>query len=316
MPPADRAPKVPRRLGLTRFIDAADVPRLGCRPVHLASRPRFVRARAVRLIQSLPPWWWAALFVAVSSPLTVYWWNLIAADSVAFDWRIFVEAGERFWAGSPRLYEVNDLYSFRHSPLFAMAMPTIAWIGTIGIRLVTLAAALALPTWPMRLLALASWPFAMDLQHGAMLTVIVLFGAWALRGHRWAVIGFLLLAVLSPRPLMIPVAAYLIWRQPWARWPALAIVAVQAIGVLLTGYADDWIGMLSAVGTDGVEKMFNLSPSRFIGRWWLLIGPPLAAWLTLRGRVGFAALAISPYLLPHYLLLGLLELRDRSHRRA
>jgi len=262
---------------------------------------------------SLPSWWWAALFVAITSPFALYWLGLIAAGSVAFDWRIFVEAGERFWAGSQRLYEVNDLYSFRHSPLFAMAMPAISWIGTMGIRILTVAAALALPTWPMRLLALASWPFVMDLQHGAMLAIVVFCGAWALRGHRWAVIGFVLLTVLSPRPLMIPVAAYLVWRQPWARWPALAIVLAHAVGVAMTGYADDWIGMLGAVGTDGVEKMFNLSPSRFIGRWWLLVGVPLAAWLTLRGRVGFAALAISPYLLPHYLLFALLDL-DTARR--
>lgn len=279
--------------------------------MHATPRLSSYWPRILRLFGSLPPWWWAAVFVIATSPLAAFWWGLIASGSVAFDWRIFVEAGERFWAGSPRLYEVNDLYSFRHSPLFAMAMPAISWIGTIGIRVVTVAAALALPTWPMRVLALASWPFVMDLQHGAMLTFVVLLGAWALRGHRWAVMGFVLLSVLSPRPLMLPVAAYLVWRQPWARLPALAIVVAHAVGVGLTGYADDWIAMLSAVGTDGVEKAFNLSPSRFIGRWWLLIGVPLAAWLTLRGRVGFAALAISPYLLPHYLLVALLELDAR-----
>lgn len=252
-----------------------------------------------------------ALIVAASSPLAVYWWALIAAGSIAFDWRIFVEAGDRFWAGSSRLYEVTDFYSFRHSPVFAMFMPAVAWIGTIGIRAVTAAAALALPTWPMRLLALASWPFAMDLQHGAMLTIIVFFAAWALRGQRWAVIGFLVLTVLSPRPLMVPVAAYLVWRQPWARWPAVAILVGHAAVVILTGYADDWFAMLTAVGTDGVEKTFNLSPSRFVGRGWLLIGVPLAAYLVWRGRVGFAALVISPYLLPHYLLLALLEVTPR-----
>jgi hypothetical protein len=33
---------------------------------------------------------------------------------------------------------------------------------------------------------------------------------------------------------------------------------------------------------------------------------PLAAWLTLRGKLGWASLAISPYLLPYYFqMLGL-----------
>lgn len=249
--------------------------------------------------------------------MALYWWGLIASGSVAFDWRIFVEAGERFSAGSPLLYEVSDLYSFRHSPLLALAMPLVGLLGTLGIRLLTLVAALALPTWPMRIITIGSWPFVMDLQHGAMLTIIVFFAAWALRQRRWAVVGFLALTVLSPRPLMLPIAIYLVWTQPWARWPAVAIVVVHSIGILLTGYAADWVGMLTAVGTDGVEKAFNLSPSRFLGRAWLILGLPAAAWLTWRGRVGFAALAISPYLLPHYLMFALLELdRNADARRS
>src|SRR5918994_7064984 len=85
-----------------------------------------------------PSWWLPALLVALSAPLTVYWWQLILAGSVAFDWRIFVEAGERFQAGSSDLYAITDTYSFRHSPLLAAAMPAVAWIGVLGIRLATL----------------------------------------------------------------------------------------------------------------------------------------------------------------------------------
>src|SRR5688500_8459945 len=107
------------------------------------------RSGPMTFLARLPPWWpWAAA-VAATSPFAMAWWGLIIDGSVAFDWRIFVEAGERFWAGSPALYEVNDVYSFRHSPLFAMAMPFVAWIGTLGVRILTLVAALAMPTWPM-----------------------------------------------------------------------------------------------------------------------------------------------------------------------
>lgn len=264
-----------------------------------------------------PSWWPAAVVVALMSPLTLYWWNLILAGSVAFDWRIFVEAGERAWAGSPDLYEVNDLYSFRHSPLFALAMPAVSWIGTIGVRLVTVAAALAMPTWPMRLLAVASWPFAMDLQHGALITVLVCVAAWALRGSRTAGVAFLVLTLLSPRPLMLPVAAYLLWRQPALRMQAVLVAAVYGLGVLATGYADDWIGMLVRSSLDMQGTPLNLSPSRFVGSAWIPIGAVFAVWLTLRGHPGFAALAMNPYVLPHYLLFALLELRGgaRSWRQ-
>ena len=264
------------------------------------------------LVAIWPSWWPYALFVAVTSPLTLYWWNLIAAGSVAFDWRIFVEAGERAWAGSPTLYEVTDTYSFRHSPVFALFMPAIAWIGTFGVRLLTLAAAAALPTWPMRLLAVTSWPFAMDLQHGALITLLVLAAAWSLRGSGIAALAFMLFALLSPRPLMLPVVIFLLWRNPWLRVPTLGLVLAYVPAVLLTGYADEWVGMLTRSGLDMYGTPLNLSPSRLIGSWWIPFGAVLAAWLTVRGHPGFAALAANPYVLPHYLLFALLELRSAT----
>jgi hypothetical protein len=261
-----------------------------------------------------PAWLPFAIAVAATAPLTVYWWNLIGAGSAAFDWRIFVQAGERFHAGSPDLYEVTDLYSFRHSPIMAMAMPALAWIGVAGIRLLTIGFALALPTWPMRVLALASWPFAMDVQHGALITLIVLAGAWALRGSKVACLAFLILALLSPRPLMVPIAVYLLWHQPWLRLPALVLFIGHAIAVAATGYGDDWVAMLLSVGTDQIQSPFNVSPSRLIGSLWVPAGFALACVLTLWGRPALAALAISPYVLPHYLLLLLLELRPGRER--
>jgi hypothetical protein len=262
-----------------------------------------------------PAWWPLLVAVALTAPLTLYWWGLVVAGSVAFDWRIFVEAGERFHSGSPDLYEVTELYSFRHSPVLAALMPAIGWIGVTGIRLVTLACALALPTWPMRLLALGSWPLAMDLQHGALITVILLAAAWALNGSRLAALAFIVLALLSPRPLMLPIAAYLLWQQPWLRLPSVGLFVAHAFAVLASGYADDWINMLLSASTDALQSPFNLSPSRFIGGLWVPIGVALAALLTWRGRPGLAALAVNPYVLPHYLLLLLLELGPRAERR-
>ena len=264
---------------------------------------------------AVPLWLPFAAGVALMSPLAVYWRSLVAAGSVAFDWRIFVQAGERFWAHSPNLYEVNDLYSFRHSPVMALLMPAVAWIGVIGVRLVTLASAVAMPTWPMRLLAFASWPFAMDAQHGALITPIVLAAAWALKGSRTASVAFIVLTLLSPRPLMLPIAAYLLWQQSWLRIPSVALFVVHAAAVLATGYAGDWLAMLFSSGTDPIAGPYNLSPTRFFGAVWLPIGVTLAVFLTWRGRVGLAGLAMSPYVLPHYLLLLLLEIAPRAIRR-
>ena len=44
----------------------------------------------------------------------------------------------------------------------------------------------------------------------------------------------------------------------------------------------------------------------------MVIGLPLAAWLTWKGRLGLASLAASPYWLPYYLLMLLLELPIRT----
>ena len=262
--------------------------------------------RSVLLLQ---PWLPFAIGVAITSPLALYWWNLIAAGSITFDWDVYVEAGRRAWAGSQDLYD--PALGFKHSPFFAYLVGALAWIGSLGIRLVTLAAAVAISTWPMRLLAIVSWPFAMDLQHGALLTIIVCVAAWALRGSRAAGIAFVVLAVLSPRVLMVPIIVYLLWKRPGLRVPAVVIVVIHSVAVLATGYADEWISSLLASGTEQVGTLLNLSPSRFIGGWWLVAGVPLAIWLTVVGRPGFAALTISPYVLPHYLLLLLLELPNR-----
>ena len=44
-----------------------------------------------------------------------------------------------------------------------------------------------------------------------------------------------------------------------------------------------------------------------------IAGLALAVWLTWQGRLGFASLAASPYWLPHYLLMGLLEAQPNKY---
>jgi hypothetical protein len=91
---------------------------------------------------------------------------------------------------------------------------------------------------------------------------------------------------------------------------------VHAVAVLATGQAAAWIGeLVGGVPNDYVNPS-NIGPSRFLGLAWLVVGVPLAAWLTVKGRIGLASLVISPYVLPYYLMMGLLDLMPRRGNRA
>jgi hypothetical protein len=236
--------------------------------------------------------------------------GLVFGGTSAVDWQQYVEASHRFWAGG-ELYAITGDYAYRYSPLFAALLTVLVPLGVVGWRLLHLAAALALPTAPRRLLALPSGPFWYDVQTGNILIFIVLAGAWALRGNLWGTAGFLLLTLLVPRPLMIPVAAWLLWKEPRWRSPFAVAAIAQVLIVVGLGWGNGWLGTLLNASSDALLPS-NVGPSRFIGQWCLVIGIPLAAWLTVRGRVGWAALAASPYWLPYYLLMPILELARRG----
>jgi hypothetical protein len=148
---------------------------------------RAVLAVAVVVLVVTPNLWLAARSI-----------GLVFGGTSAVDWQQYVEASHRFWAGG-ELYAITGDYAYRYSPLFAALLSVLVPLGVVGWRLLHLAAALALPNWPMRLVALASWPFWYDVQTGNIIIFIVLAGAWALRGNRWGAAGFLLLTLLVPR---------------------------------------------------------------------------------------------------------------------
>jgi len=105
---------------------------------------------------------------------------------------------------------------------------------------------------------------------------------------------------------MVPLLAWILWRRPEWRLPFIGVAVLAVVTAIPTGYLSNWIGSLLGSGAGEISNDFNLSPSRFLGPAWLLVGVPLAGWLTLRGRVGWATMAISPYLLPYYVqMLGL-----------
>ena len=163
--------------------------------------------------------------------------GLILGGAPAVDWIQYVEASRRLAGGE--LYAVTDTYAYHYSPLLAALFGPLSLIGTMGWRLLHLVAAAAMPTWPMRLLTLASWPFWYDVEAGNLLVFVVLAAAWAFRGSRFASGAFLLLVLLVPRPLMLPVAAWLLWQRPELRLPFVIAFAVHAIAVLATGWGTE-----------------------------------------------------------------------------
>lgn len=255
------------------------------------------------------------LLLAIGIPsaiLSALWILLILAGSPSADWRIYVEASERVRTGG--LYEVTDGYVFRASPVLAWAFNPLAPMGPIPWQLLHIGAALAMPTWRLRLAVLAAWPFWFDVQHGNLLTFAVLAATWALRGSRVGSYAYLGLTLLTPRPLLMPIAGWLLWRHPELRVAFVAMFALHAVAVLATGWGAGWLDQLVA-STEEVYSIWNLGPSRLIGLWWPVVGVPLGVWLTLRGRLGLASLAVSPYWLPYYLLFLLVDLPGALPRR-
>lgn len=247
-----------------------------------------------------------AVLNAVLLPRSI---QVLIEGGPAVDWLQFVEGGRRVFGGD--LYETSETYGFRYSPLVAYVFVAVGEIGTVAWRLLHVAGALALPTWPMRLVTFAAWPFWYDVETGNVMIFVLLAAAWALRGNALGLVGFLVLALWFPRPLMLPVLAFILWRQPVWRLPAAAIVVGMLVGTLLTGWAAEWAALLTTLDHE-VASPNNLGPTRFLGAWWLLVGVPTAAWLTWQGRLGWASLAVSyPYVLPYYLVMLVLEIPDR-----
>lgn len=235
--------------------------------------------------------------------------SIILAGAEAVDWVQFVEASRR--VSGEGLYEQTWDYGWRYSPVAAYLFGALAIMGTAAWRLLHLAAAVAMPRLLLSVVTLVSWPLWYDIETGNTLVFFLLAGAWALRGSNVATGAYLAGVLLVPRPLMLPLAVWLLWKRPGWRLPFVGLFVVHGVAVLATGWGDEWIAELLVTADVISTSSTNVGPSRFIGLAWMVIGVPLAAFLTWRGRVGWASLAISPYLLPYYLLMGLLELAPK-----
>lgn len=216
------------------------------------------------------------------------------------DWRNLV----RGTTGNP-----FDTPGWRWSPVAASIMGVIAPMGLTAWRLLHFVPLVFLrPRW-LVVLVLLAWPFWRDVLGGNVMTFVAITALLAVRGSRPAIVLYFALFVLIPRPIMLPPLAWLLWRERWS-WPWFAAIFIVHAGlVAMSGYGPDWIARLLETGGDEMSRRLNWLPSRFIGMAWVPVGVALAAWLTVKGRLGLASVVISPYLLGNYWLMLLLEAR-------
>jgi hypothetical protein len=230
---------------------------------------------------------------------------------VGYDWQIFVEAGRRVIDGG--LYDWQGIYTYRYSPLLAYVFAVITPIGFLGWSALHVVSLLALPGRWLPVLTVLLWPFWGDLYNGNTMTFVVVAGAAALAGSGIGTGVYLLLALLMPRPLAVPLLVWLLWKRPEWRVPFAAALMVHVAVVVALGFGPAWLGALLHAGEG--TSVADFGPAALIGTLWVPIGLVLAVFLTWRGRLGMASLAASPYWLPQYLLMLLLDLvpvRDRQ----
>lgn len=276
-------------------------------------RPCGTRARSRVAAQRAVSWrLWTLAFVLVIPNALILFSSLqfMRETAYVFDWELIEEAHSRI--GSGTMYdwgapmERGDAYLYKYSPLLPYVLAPVLAFG-LELWRVLHAAALTLLPLPAAGLVLASGPFWMDVANGNFLTFVVIAAWFGIGGNRWGQGAYFALTLLIPRPLMAPVAVWLLWQRPESRLVALGVASVLLPLTVLTGEALAWVSALVRSG-DMIGAEFDWGPSRFLGAWWLAIGVPLGAWLTWRRRLGFASIAVSPYIVGYYLLMLLLEL--------
>jgi hypothetical protein len=122
-------------------------------------------------------------------------------------------------------------------------------------------------------------------------------------------------ALIVPRPLYIPILLWLWFKEPRFRRLMLGTAMVIALLTIATGFAWSWLQVLAQSG-DEIANTLNMAPSRFIGYAWVPFGIAGMVWALRRGRIGLASLLASPYWLPYYFVMVLLDLREPAPHLA
>lgn len=275
----------------------------------------------VQGVRTLPATWrvpwrtlavagWVALNAAlVMLPVT------LALLAMPHDWFIWEQVPQRWREG--RLYEPDlPYYFFVFSPIAGGIMAAVVPLGYSLWWALHLAVLPLLRDWRLIALTVLSVPFWIDTMVASTVTWVFVAGVVALRGSRWGALTYLALFALMPRPVHLPLAAWLVWKRPELRLPAVGMVAVTLAVTVATGYLGPWLDNLLWSGSDYLTVAHNFGPTRLVGAAWLPVGAALAAWLTWRGRVGLAGLAVTPYLLPPYFLMLLWDYRMTRTRMS
>jgi hypothetical protein len=219
----------------------------------------------------------------------------------ARDWDVWRRLRDALAQG--RLYDGGSALPYLLSPL---AAPLLAVQGALGpwFSVLLHVAAVAVIRRPLLIgLVLVSWGFWTDMVGGNTLTYAFVGGFLALREPgRWGLV-YLAIFLLGPRMVEVPLAVWLLWRQPSLRLPGAALLAGNLLAVGVTGYLPAWIDTIASLGIPD----WTIGPSRWLGPVWLLIGIPVGALLLARGRAGLAGLATSQYWVPQYFLMPLLD---------
>ena len=195
---------------------------------------------------------------------------------------------------------------YRYSPVAAWLIGPVALaVGQVGFAVLHFVALLALPR-KLGIIVALSFPFWFDLLWGNVFTLVFVAAWWAMKGNRWGTVAFLVLTLLMPRPVQIPLALWLLWREPWVRLPFVAIVLGHGAVVFLSGLGPEWIARLLESGGNEMAMAYNLGPTRLFGYWWFVVGVPLGVYL-FRRHPHLAGLAVSPYLLGQYWMMAMVR---------
>ena len=228
------------------------------------------------------------------------------------DWTGVVIASQRILGGADPY--VDQVLAFRWSPLAAWLFVPIAAAG-FGLWQVLHVAVLAALSARLAIVTLACFAFWTDVAMGNVVTFGFVLAYLALSGNRLGILGFAVFALLVPRPLYIPVLIWIWIHQPTMRWPLVLVAVAITLLTLATGFAESWVSILLS-STGDIANPTNMAPSRLIGLAWVPIGIALGIVALRRGRIGLASLLFSPYWLPYYFLMVLLDFVPADRRRA
>ena len=228
------------------------------------------------------------------------------------DWRLWQSLPNRLANGTAYV-PAQGLPPFVWSPVAAWFMSVIAIIGYWPWVVAHIAVLRFLRSPMLILVTASSWAFWWDMASAHAMTFVLVSGIAAMRGGRFGALAYLGLLLLMPRPVQVPLAVWLLWQDRSLWRPFAIMIFVHFAVVIASGLGPAWIvASVAYTASDGL----GIGPTRLFGVSWLIIGLIAASWLTWRGRPGWAGVMITPYLLPQYLLMPLVDWRAAAHHTA